>query len=157
MLLSELLLLYSPLLPDGVLQLLGLLELFLLRESALWLRFPFLLAITCYQRRHLPDDLKLLVEVSILRVLVDPLEGLLGGAPLSEGHEEGLLCYGLGEAHLQELLHVFLVNIGADGLALLGRLFRLIVRDDLLRILQFFLFNLLGKGYGIVEGLLLLV
>jgi hypothetical protein len=38
-----------------------------------------------------------------------------------------------------------LVNIGADGLALLG-LFSLVVRDDLLRILEFFLFNLLGKS-----------
>jgi hypothetical protein len=144
LLLSELLLLNSPLLPDGILQLLGFLKLFLLRESALWLRFSLLLAIRmCHYRRHLPDDLKLLIEVSILGVLVDPLEGLLGGAPLGEGHEESLLCYGLGEAHLQELLHVFLVNIGADGLAFLS-LFRLVVRDDLLRVFQFFLFNLLG-------------
>ena len=90
-------------------------------------------------------------------MLIDPLEGLLGGAPLGEGHEEGLLCYGLGEAHLEELLHVFLVNIGADGLALLLRLFSLVVRDDLLRVFQFFLFKLLGEGYGVVKGLLLLV
>ena len=95
--------------------------------------------------RDLPDDLEFLVEVSVLRVLVDPLEGLLGGAPLSEGHEESLLRDGLREAHLQELLHVFLVNIGADGLALL-RLIRLVVRDDLLRVLKFLIFQLLGKG-----------
>ena len=78
-------------------------------------------------------------------MLIDPLKGLLGGATLSESHEESLLCYSLRETHLQELLHVFLVNIGADGLALLG-LFSLIVRDDLLRILEFFLFNLLRKS-----------
>jgi hypothetical protein len=38
-----------------------------------------------------------------------------------------------------------LVNIGADGLALL-RLIRLVVRDDLLRVLKFLIFQLLGKG-----------
>lgn len=38
-----------------------------------------------------------------------------------------------------------MVNIGADGLALLG-LIRLVVRDDLLRVLQLLIFQLLGKG-----------
>ena len=38
-----------------------------------------------------------------------------------------------------------MVNIGADGLALLG-LIRLVVRDDLLRVLKFLIFQLLGKG-----------
>jgi hypothetical protein len=38
-----------------------------------------------------------------------------------------------------------LVNIGADGLTLL-RLIRLVVRDDLLRVLKFLIFQLLGKG-----------
>jgi hypothetical protein len=38
-----------------------------------------------------------------------------------------------------------LVNIGADGLALL-RLIGLVVRDDLLRVLKFLIFQLLGKG-----------
>jgi hypothetical protein len=49
-----------------------------------------------------------------------------------------------------------LVNIGADGLALL-RLIRLVVRDDLLRVLKFLIFQLLGKGKRFVEGLLLLI
>jgi hypothetical protein len=38
-----------------------------------------------------------------------------------------------------------LVNIGADGLALLG-LIGLVVRYNLLRVLKFLIFQLLGKG-----------
>lgn len=38
-----------------------------------------------------------------------------------------------------------MVNIGADGLALLG-LIGLVVRDNLLRVLKFLIFQLLGKG-----------
>lgn len=63
---------------------------------------------------HLPDDLKFLVKVWVFRMLVNPLKGLLGGASLGKGHEEGLLRDDLRETHLHELLGIFLVNIATD-------------------------------------------
>ena len=97
----------------------------------------------------LADDLEFLIEVRVILVLINPLEGLFSGASVAKSEEKGFFCDSLGEAHLHKLLCIFLVNIGTNGLTLI---FLWLVIS-----LHFFILKLLGESKRFIEGFLLLI